>query len=81
MKLLTAEGFSFALQITSLILLVGYSASKSTNELPKINESKTGESYPSYFKIKKQQKLHGFPVFQSVLPQNLIEATNNANSI
>ena len=52
MKLLTAEGFSFALQVTSLILLIGYSASKAKNDLPKINKSKGSEIYPSYFKIK-----------------------------
>ena len=61
MKLLTAEGFSFALQVTSLILLIGYSASKSKNDLPKINKSKGSEIYPSYFKIKNEQRLFEFP--------------------
>lgn len=61
MKLFTAEGFSFALQITSLILLIGYSASKTEGALPMIRNPKAGKMYPSYFKIKHESRVYEFP--------------------
>jgi len=86
MKLFTAEGFSFALQVTSLILLVGYAASQSKDESPsydspKINKSKASEIHPSYFKIKKVYKLYEFPHLPVKIPKKSVELIKNTTPI
>lgn len=62
MKLFTNEGFSFTLQVTSLILLIGYSASKSGDELPYITNIKAGKIYPFYFQTENKNKLYAIPL-------------------
>lgn len=70
MKLFTAEGFSFALQITSLILLIGYSVSNSKSDLPEMRNPKLIKVSPSYFKIQNKPLHFEFPI----LPAELLKS-------
>jgi len=81
MKLLTAEGFSLTLQVTSLILLVGYSVSKSKNDLPRSNKPKTSEIYPSYIKIKNQMMLYDSPNIPIETPKKTAEILKKTSPI
>lgn len=78
MKLFTNEGFSFALQVTSLILLVGYSASNTTNNLPEVSHPKMMEVYPPDPKIKNEYKLDTSPYLNTEIPKNTTEAATPA---
>jgi hypothetical protein len=75
MKLFTAKGFSLALQITSLILLIGYSASKSKNDLTEISKPKVSKIYPSYFKNEHRQ--YEFPYLNVEIPKYSAEIIKN----
>ena len=81
MKLFTAEGFSFALQVTSLILLIGYNFTKSKDNVLEISKPKASEIYPSYFKTKNEDRLYEFPYLHTEIPKNSEETVTKSRPV